>query len=80
MSEVSNGEGMPIAITLAPGIYYRCSCGKSQHQPFCDESHRGLGSHPIRFEIHEQKKVYLCTCKKTKTAPFCDSSCGVRLP
>lgn len=71
---------MPIAITLDPGIYYRCTCGKSQHLPFCDESHRGVAGGPLRFEIRERRKVYLCSCGQSGTPPFCDSTCGVIIP
>jgi CDGSH-type Zn-finger protein len=80
MSKVNTDAGMPIALTLEPGTYYRCNCGKSQHLPFCDESHRGIGSMPIEFVIKEKQMVYLCSCGKTGKAPFCDSSCGVALP
>jgi CDGSH-type Zn-finger protein len=80
MSKLNTDAGMPIALTLEPGTYYRCTCGKSQHLPFCDESHRGGGSMPIEFVITEKQKVYLCSCGKTKKAPFCDSTCGVCLP
>lgn len=79
MSKSNDDAGMPIAITLDPGVYYRCTCGKSQHLPFCDESHRGAGG-PLRFEIGERRKVYLCACGKSRCQPFCDGSCGVRLP
>jgi len=80
MSPKNYDANMPIALTLDPGVYYRCTCGKSQHLPFCDESHRGVGSGPLRFEIKERQKVYLCSCGRTKQSPFCDSSCGVTLP
>jgi CDGSH-type Zn-finger protein len=80
MSKMNVEAGMPIELTLEPGTYYRCTCGKSQHLPFCDESHRGAGGGPIRFEITERKKVYLCSCGLTKNPPYCDRSCGVELP
>ncbi len=80
MSKMNSDAGMPIAITLEPGTYYRCTCGRSQHLPFCDESHHGSGSLPIRFEITVRQKVYLCSCGKTSKAPFCDGSCGVSEP
>lgn len=82
MSKMNVDAGMPIEITLEPGTYYRCTCGKSQHLPFCDESHRGAGrgSGPLRFEITSRQKVYLCSCGLTKNTPYCDQSCGVNLP
>jgi CDGSH-type Zn-finger protein len=80
MSKMNVDAGMPIGITLDPGVYYRCTCGKSRNLPFCDESHRGSGSGPVRFELMERKKVYLCSCGLTKNAPYCDKSCGVELP
>lgn len=80
MSKMNVAAGMPIAITLDPGVYYRCTCGKSQHLPFCDESHRGAGISPVRFEITRRQKVYLCSCGQTGNPPFCDSTCGVTVP
>lgn len=79
MNDQGNRSSMPIAITLDPGIYFRCTCGQSQNLPFCDESHRGSDSLPIRFEITERQKVYLCSCGKTANRPFCDGKCGVDL-
>lgn len=79
MSQNDNQSAMPIAITLDPGTYYRCTCGRSQHLPFCDESHSGGKSHPIRFEVTERKQVLLCACGKTADAPYCDGKCGVDL-
>jgi CDGSH-type Zn-finger protein len=78
MSE-ANKTGMPIRITLEPGIYYRCTCGKSQNLPFCDGTHSSGRQAPIRFEITAKQKVYLCTCGQTQTQPFCDQSCGCEL-
>ena len=69
---------MPIAITLKPGTYFRCTCGKSQHLPFCDESHSG-GQGPIEFTVAEEQLVYLCDCGETGNPPYCDGTCGVDL-
>ncbi len=71
--------GMPIEITLDPGTYYRCTCGKSQNLPFCDESHSGFETSPIAFTIEKRQKVYICGCGLTGDPPFCDGSCGISL-
>jgi CDGSH-type Zn-finger protein len=78
MSPLNTAAGMPIAITLEPGTYYRCTCGNSQHLPFCDESHSGSRHCPIEFTLLTRQKVYLCSCGKTATPPFCDGRCGPR--
>lgn len=78
MQKTNNNASMPIAITLEPGSYERCTCGASQNLPFCDGGHRGE-NRPIRFEITERRKVFLCSCGQTSTQPFCDQSCGVDL-
>lgn len=75
----NNQTGMPIRITLEPGTYYRCTCGKSQNLPFCDGTHSGGKGIPVRFEIEEKKQVFICTCGQTTTQPFCDRSCGCEL-
>lgn len=79
MAKVKIENGMPIAITLEPGTYFRCTCGKSQNLPFCDESHRGSDRMPIEFKIKRREKVFLCGCGQTGDEPFCDGSCGVSL-
>jgi CDGSH-type Zn-finger protein len=65
---------MPIIIELDPGTYYRCSCGNSANQPFCDGSHQGSDFRPVSFAVKEKKKVALCACKHSKNGPFCDGS------
>lgn len=72
-------RGMPIAITLEPGTYYRCKCGKSQNLPFCDESHSGSAISPVEFTVKRRQKIYICGCGLTTDEPYCDGSCGVSL-
>ena len=80
MNDMNTDAGMPIAITLDPGTYDRCTCGKSDNLPFCDGHHQGGKQLPIRFTLDERKKVYLCSCGRTGSQPFCDAGCGFTPP
>lgn len=80
MNNINTDAGMPIAITLDPGTYYRCTCGKSQNLPFCDGRHQVNLHHPIQFTLEQRQKVYICSCGKTTTPPFCDGQCGFSPP
>ena len=79
MTEMNNDAGMPIVLTLDPGVYYRCPCGKSESLPFCDGHHQGGEPLPVQFEIRERERVYLCSCGKSEKQPYCDGHCGVKL-
>ncbi|RIJ48431.1 CDGSH iron-sulfur domain-containing protein [Maribellus luteus] len=64
----------PKMLTLEPGTYYWCACGKSQNQPFCDGSHRVTEFKPLAFTIEEKKDVWLCQCKHSSNKPYCDGT------
>ncbi|HEB97712.1 MAG TPA: CDGSH iron-sulfur domain-containing protein [Sedimenticola thiotaurini] len=64
----------PAVLTLEPGTYYWCACGRSKNQPFCDGSHEGTGIDPVVFEVTRPKQEALCQCKRTGTPPYCDGS------
>ncbi|WP_084167709.1 CDGSH iron-sulfur domain-containing protein [Pelobacter seleniigenes] len=80
MDEKEKDSAMPIALTLEPGVYFRCTCGCSQSLPFCDGHHQQGQKLPLRFEVKEREKVYLCTCGQSRNLPHCDGSCGVDVP
>lgn len=79
MGQINNDAGMPIALTLEPGVYYRCTCGSSESLPFCDGHHQSGEHVPIRFEVKERERVYLCSCGESNNQPYCDGNCGVEL-
>lgn len=74
MAEPHIAKKGPYVVELEPGSYKWCACGQSAKQPFCDGSHKGSGCEPVRFEIHEKRKVGLCGCKHTGNPPFCDAA------
>ncbi len=63
-----------VRLTLPPGTYWWCTCGRSASQPFCDGSHEGTEFSPLQFEVEQEREVFLCQCKHTKTPPHCDGS------
>lgn len=72
----------PIAAQLSPyqvevekgKIYKWCRCGRSQNQPFCDESHEGTGIEPVELAAEKDETVILCGCKESGDSPFCDGT------
>ncbi|QIA07538.1 CDGSH iron-sulfur domain-containing protein [Draconibacterium halophilum] len=74
MQKPEIAEKAPKALTLEPGTYYWCACGKSKNQPFCDGSHQGSEFTPLPLSIDEKKEVWLCQCKHSKNKPFCDGT------
>ncbi len=74
MTEPVVAQKGPYALTLQPGTYWWCACGRSKHQPFCDGSHKVTDITPVKFELKEAKQVYFCGCKHSKTKPLCDGT------
>ena len=64
----------PVKVTLEPGTYFWCACGRSKNQPFCDGSHKKVGLSPIVFKVEEKIDYWLCQCKHSKNKPFCDGT------
>jgi CDGSH-type Zn-finger protein len=79
MSEKVIADRRPAVLTLEPGDYWWCACGRSSTQPFCDGTHKGTGLAPVKFSLTESKTVALCNCKHSGGTPFCDGSHS-RLP
>jgi len=65
----------PVAVSLQEGeAYHWCACGRSQHQPFCDGSHRGTDFTPVGFRAEKTEEAWLCMCKHTGNPPYCDGT------
>jgi CDGSH-type Zn-finger protein len=65
----------PYKAHLAAGeTVFWCACGRSQRQPYCDNSHRGTPHRPLRFTAPQDLTVAFCGCKATRQPPFCDGS------
>ena len=67
-------KNIPFSVTLGPGTYHWCSCGRAGREPFCDGSHKDSGKEPVEFTIVKKEQVVLCACQRTKNPPFCDGS------
>ncbi|WP_171168872.1 CDGSH iron-sulfur domain-containing protein [Ruegeria sp. HKCCA0370] len=65
----------PFPVEVVEGkTYFWCACGKSSRQPFCDGSHKGTGSEPVKYTAESSKKVFFCGCKHSTKPPLCDGT------
>jgi len=71
-------ECEPEMVKVEPGkVYSWCTCGLSEKQPFCDNTHKRIEGMPyrsIKVLFDKEEEVWFCRCKHTKTPPFCDST------
>jgi CDGSH-type Zn-finger protein len=74
MSEPICAQKMPYSVTLEPGEYWWCACGRSRKQPFCDGSHAGTPFSPIEIVLDERETLWLCGCKRSASKPNCDGT------
>ena len=74
MSKPIIAARQPAILTLEPGDYFWCQCGRSKNQPFCDGSHTVTDILPVKFSLKEKKQVALCQCKQTGNKPYCDGT------
>ena len=65
----------PLPVDVEAGkTYWWCRCGLAAQQPFCDGSHKGGDSSPLKFTPVHGGRIWLCACKRTATPPYCDGS------
>lgn len=75
MTDPEIGGTEPVAVEVEEGkMYWWCTCGRSDSQPFCDGSHKDTDFIPQGWEAPKTGKVFLCACKRTAKGPFCDGA------
>ncbi|MEZ5504548.1 MAG: CDGSH iron-sulfur domain-containing protein [Gammaproteobacteria bacterium] len=64
---------LPAPVRVSKGQTYQwCSCGLSQQQPFCDNSHAGTAFTPVIFTARKDEIIFFCTCKHSQEGMVCD--------
>ena len=61
----------PTVLTLEPGIYWWCACGRSKTQPFCDGTHDITDIKPVKLRLRataEVARVIVSTARTSRTA------------
>ncbi len=74
VSEPKIADTKPVVLQLEPGTYFWCACGQSLNQPWCDGSHAGTGTTPVKHEVEASTTAAMCMCKRTANKPLCDGS------
>ncbi|CDR94007.1 hypothetical protein, conserved [Babesia bigemina] len=65
----------PYIVKVKPSqVYWWCSCGRSQRQPWCDGSHKGTQFKPVMYVPRHNATRLMCGCKYSYRKPFCDGS------
>lgn len=61
-----------LKIMMEPGTYMWCACGRSNDQPYCDGSHKGIGIKPQKVVIEEKQVFPWCMCRFSEKGARCD--------
>ena len=76
MNKPNSPQKSPYTVRVEQGkIYFWCSCGLSNKQPYCDGSHKKERKFKsVKFSAVETKDVFFCGCKLTSNPPCCDGT------
>ena len=75
MADPVTASKTPFGVSVEAGrSYWRCACGRSQKQPFCDGSHKVTPFTPIEYRATATTTVWFCGCKHSRHAPLCDGT------
>ena len=76
MAADEQSRNRPYPVQVSAGESYKwCSCGLSENQPWCDDSHIGTKYEPISFTAPVNGLFYMCGCKRSENAPYCFGNC-----
>lgn len=64
----------PFVVDCEPGKYAYCACQRSGSFPYCDGTHRGSDTQPIKVIFDEPRTVAWCACARSANKPYCDGS------
>lgn len=70
------GQNQPCVIDEQAGEKWWCACGQSKNQPYCDGTHKTLGTGitPIHVVLDAPKRIAWCGCKQSGNKPYCDGT------
>ncbi len=66
----------PFVDRCGPGRYAWCRCKASATFPYCDGTHRGTDTTPLKVSFDEARTVVWCGCGRTGNPPYCDGTHG----
>jgi CDGSH iron-sulfur domain-containing protein 3 len=65
----------PHVLTLPPGEYRWCACGRSRRAPLCDDADTACAGQSVPFTVSPRSGTqWLCGCRRSRHAPYCDGS------
>jgi CDGSH iron-sulfur domain-containing protein 3 len=70
----------PHVVTLPPGEYRWCGCGRSLRAPLCDDADAACAGRCVPFTVTPRSGTqWLCGCGRSRQLPYCDGSSHNRI-